>query len=463
MHTEHNVWLNALDVIYHEALQRGSVKQFLTVLEGPQNEPKLMPAGNKTNAITTDTDTALSALQQKPNQSCNSQEKLALGCGASLRCKDILDEDPSAGLKTCLLKIKEKQTLKVDKKEKTLGVGLEPLSKKIREHYEQESTQHNKLNSCCRLIGEQAISLARFSFRLMDSFETEGETVAQKCKRMIISKMCLILRDMGSIFNKMQVTQAELTTLKELGHQYYNLHVLFLGRESLTNSVWTVGHVIPYFAQQLYDKYKVGYGILSMQGKESINAGVKESLAHSNRSCVEEGQNKWRQVFISDYVRNFYIPEFEPQPDRYKSHFISRIPDFCSSESHCECGRKYSNDDDNSSNICPICDDEFMTYIVDSIRQGEIHEALLEILLPHNCINCGTRFTTTAILNEHMIRCSSNTDDDTPNGSNKPKDFSVLSVKELKAELSFRRIKCPVRPKKNDLVTLLEQYEANRC
>ena len=45
MHTEHNAWLNALDVIYHEALQRGSVKQFLTVLEGPQNEPKLMPAG----------------------------------------------------------------------------------------------------------------------------------------------------------------------------------------------------------------------------------------------------------------------------------------------------------------------------------------------------------------------------------------------------------------------------------
>ena len=102
MHTDHNAWLNALDVIYHEALQRGSVKQFLTVLEGPQNEPKLMPAGNKTIAITTDTDTALSASQQKPNQSHNSQEKLALECGASSQCKDILDEDPSAGLKTCL-------------------------------------------------------------------------------------------------------------------------------------------------------------------------------------------------------------------------------------------------------------------------------------------------------------------------------------------------------------------------
>ena len=67
MHTEHNAWLNALDVIYHEALQRGSVKQFLTVLEGPQNEPKLMPASNKTIAITTDRYSTVSlAIETKP-------------------------------------------------------------------------------------------------------------------------------------------------------------------------------------------------------------------------------------------------------------------------------------------------------------------------------------------------------------------------------------------------------------
>ena len=79
MHTEHNAWLNA-----NEALQRGSVKRFRTVLAGPQNEPELMPASKKTFAITTDTGTAHSASQQKPNQSSNSQENLALECGASL-------------------------------------------------------------------------------------------------------------------------------------------------------------------------------------------------------------------------------------------------------------------------------------------------------------------------------------------------------------------------------------------
>ena len=71
---------------------------------------------------------------------------------------------------------------------------------------------------------------------------------------------------MGSIFNKLEVNQLELTLLKELGRLFHNCHALFLDRQSLTNSVWTVAHAIPFFAQDLYDKYKVGYGILSMQG-----------------------------------------------------------------------------------------------------------------------------------------------------------------------------------------------------
>ena len=43
-----------------------------------------------------------------------------------------------------------------------------------------------------------------------------------------------------------------------------------------------------YFAQEIYNKDRIGYGILSMQGKKSNNATTKEALAHSNRQCQEE-------------------------------------------------------------------------------------------------------------------------------------------------------------------------------
>ena len=273
----------------------------------------------------------------------------------------------------------------------------------------------------------------------MDALKKEGETSAQKCKHLLVGHFYQLLRDMGSIFNKTETNQAELTLLRELGWQFYNLHVLFLGRESLTKSVWTVSNAIPYFAQELYDTYKIGFGILSMQGKESNNAGTKEALAHSNCSCAEEGPNKWRQVFLSEYVRSFYIPEFEPHPDKYKPHFISRIPDFCAGNDHCECGREHG---ENDVNFCTISDDQFMTDVNNSVVQGKIHEGLIKIFQPYACSTCEKQYITAALLDEH---CKMHVSQSfaKPDQEDEPNDFSSLSVKQLKVELAKRNIKCP--------------------
>ena len=200
-----------------------------------------------------------------------------------------------------------------------------------------------------------------------------------------------------------------------------------------------------------------------MQGKESSNVATKEALVHSNRSCQKEGNNKWRQVFVSEYVRSFYILESEPQPDRYKSDFVSRIPEFCHRSDHCECGRKYS---DNLPGFCSICDDGFMTYVNDSMDRGEVHKALRDFpfFLPHLCVNSNQWYATPSALEEHMKNCQrlDVVTSDVQIDDLQPIDFSVLSVKELKEQLSLRKIKCPSCPKKTDLIALLEQHEANQ-
>ena len=177
--------------------------------------------------------------------------------------------------------------------------------------------------------------------------------------------------------------------------------------------------------------------------RNQIMLVLRKVLLTPIRSCQEDGKNKWNQVFISDYVRNFYIPEFELQPDRYKSHFISRTPDFCRLKEYCECGRQYAKEDplqEEDLKLCSVCDDEFMNYV--------------------------KRFATFGVLNEHLNNCG-NVGISTENGDNdidkfnEPTDFSTLNVKELRAELAVRGIKCPSKAKKSDLITLLEQYEAN--
>ena len=105
-----------------------------------------------------------------------------------------------------------------------------------------------------------------------------------------------------------------------------------------------------------------------------------------------------------------------------------------------------------------------MTYVNDSMDRGKVHEALREIFLPHLYANCNQRHATPSALEEHTKNCqrldvvtnNEETDDSLPI------DFSVLSVKELKEQLFLRNIKCPSRPKKSDLIALLEQHEANQ-
>lgn len=65
-----------------------------------------------------------------------------------------------------------------------LCCGLGYLVPKIKEHYDSESTRFNKLPT--RLIGEQAIALANYSYRLVDSLVNENESQPQRLNRLAL-------------------------------------------------------------------------------------------------------------------------------------------------------------------------------------------------------------------------------------------------------------------------------------
>ena len=50
-------------------------------------------------------------------------------------------------------------------------------------------------------------------------------------------------------------------------------------------------------------------------------------------------------------VRNGYLPEHQPLPHTYKSHFKSRVPPHCVSQDVCNCGRFKQVDGD----LCRSC------------------------------------------------------------------------------------------------------------
>ena len=63
-----------------------------------------------------------------------------------------------------------------------------------------------------------------------------------------------------------------------------------------------MGYVIPYHVNKLYTEYKIGYGIFSMQGKESKLSQLKQELrVYTNRSKSDDDKVKLYQIMQSSY------------------------------------------------------------------------------------------------------------------------------------------------------------------
>ena len=150
------------------------------------------------------------------------------------------------------------------------GCGLGYLASRVREHYNDESTRHNKLS--VRFIGNQAIGLARYSYRLVDTLGYDNESEAQKIKRIALGKIGEYLRNAGG------------PELKEVCGMYFNLISLFFP-SSINVTTWTVGYAIPYHASLLFKQYKVGYDIVSLQAKGAKHSGVKEDNLDKQVKC----------------------------------------------------------------------------------------------------------------------------------------------------------------------------------
>ena len=146
-----------------------------------------------------------------------------------------------------------------------------------------------------------------------------------------------------------------------------------------------------------YMNHGVGYGIISMQGKESLHSAVKQQLrTESNRSTVENSNGKWHQIMRSSYVRNFYLPYHFPLTPAYHSHYRSRKAVFEDVDDvYCSCSRNL-----NEFDICETCRDA--SEIVTCAEKGIKSHDVLKALKPIVCRECGERFADLVVCDSHV-------------------------------------------------------------
>ena len=112
--------------------------------------------------------------------------------------------------------------------------------------------------------------------------------------------MAKYLRDAATLFDKVDTSSAEVSQCRATCTIYFNLLALFYFHEDV-NLTWSIGSAIPYHAELLYNKYKVVFGIISLQAKESKHSGVKQDLNLTNRSRSTTVGKGWQLTCTNEH------------------------------------------------------------------------------------------------------------------------------------------------------------------
>ena len=99
----------------------------------------------------------------------------------------------------------------------------------------------------------------------------------------------------------------------------------------------------------------------------------------------------------ANYIRSFYLPEHQPSPPSYTSHFKSRKPPHCDSTRFCGCGREKADEVHTQCQFCYEC-----ALVVNCAQQQKLLPEVVAIFKPCVCNTCNEKFADKAGLTDHQ-------------------------------------------------------------
>ena len=166
----------------------------------------------------------------------------------------------------------------------------------------------------------------------------------------------MLVRDIISLSVRIvDIDEDGLSTLAVACRNLFCVTVLF-SEESVSPSFWTLCHVVPVHAADVYDRFKLGLGITSMEGREQKNQMVHK---YSLNTTV---QNRWPYIFRHEFLQLIYLRENGFDVKKYMKRPRSYYPG--SGDKHCRlCKLLLVNDQ------CDFCSSIEMKKIKDAIKK----------------------------------------------------------------------------------------------
>lgn len=114
--------------------------------------------------------------------------------------------------------------------------------------------------------------------RVIKQLRCEDDSRKQRLTVLVYACIGVRLCDAVSLFSRIEITTDQLLELRVKCQQYFRANALFLP-SMVTPTVWTLGHVVPQHAEELFKKYQQGLG--------SDNGGER-GKAHCPQKTVRE-------------------------------------------------------------------------------------------------------------------------------------------------------------------------------
>ncbi|KAJ7361954.1 hypothetical protein OS493_014602 [Desmophyllum pertusum] len=212
-----------------------------------------------------------------------------------------------------------------------------------------------------RLTGKDSRLILHGFMFLVNAIKGDSNDPTLLMKLVFIVFIAINLRECASIFSMYHVTLPAIEELKGLAHDYFTAVLPFTGHVSGT--IWSIGHLVPVHAQWVFEKFRTGLGVNTMQGREAKHVQI---ASYAKNSLFKE---RWNQVFRHDYISKIWLPLHQPCLLTYHQARDNLIPNRVTSDPQhfCSCGFSKDERDDK----CFFCSHPFMAEIKKSVADGK--------------------------------------------------------------------------------------------
>lgn len=109
--------------------------------------------------------------------------------------------------------------------------------------------------------------------------------------RQIVSIVCRVV----------SIILQDITQLKGYCSNLFRPCCLFT--PSISPTIWSIGHIIPAHALEVFNKYQLGLKCISMEGQESKHMPIGRYSQNTNFS------GRWGQIFSHEFVQLIWLQE----------------------------------------------------------------------------------------------------------------------------------------------------------